>query len=65
MQKTNDQNVSKAELLARIIYKAIVRYSLAQKDAKANKKTNLRLDCERIWSGNSDNDIDYLEDKLQ
>ena len=65
MQKTNDQNISKAEILAKIIYKAIVRYSLAQKEAKADKKTNLRLDCERIWSGNSDNDIDYLEDKLQ
>lgn len=53
MHHTDDnQNFSKAKILAEIIYKAIVRYSIVKKDAKTNKKANFRLDCERVWSTN-------------
>ncbi len=62
MQNSDDnQKFSKAEILAEIIYKAIVRYSISKKDAKTNKKANLRLDCERVWSANKDDIIDNME----
>lgn len=62
MQNTDDnQNFSKSEILAKIIYKAIVRYSIAKKDAKTNKKVNLKLDCERVWSANKGDAIDNIE----
>lgn len=62
MKNTDDnQNFSKAEILAEIIYKAIVRYSIAKKDAKTNKKANFRLDCERVWSANKGGVIDNME----
>lgn len=60
----NGKNLSKAEILAKIIYKAIVRYVIAKKDAKPNKKANLRLDCERVWSANKDDIIDNMENQL-
>lgn len=62
MQNTDDnQELSKAKILAKIIYKAIVRYSIAKKDAKTNKKVNLKLDCERVWSANKGDAIDNIE----
>ncbi len=62
MQNTdNGKATSKAKVLAEIIYKAIVRYSIAKKGAKTNKKANLRLDCERVWSANEASSIDSLE----
>lgn len=51
----------KAKILAEIIYKAIVRYSLAKKDSNSNKKSNLRLECERIWSVNTSDFVDRME----
>ncbi len=59
--KNNEKPTSQAEILAEIIYKAIVRYSIAKKGAKTNKKENLRLDCERVWSANKDDIIDNME----
>ncbi len=62
MQNTdNDKATSKAKVLAEIIYKAIVRYSIAKRGSKTNKKANFRLDCERVWSANKANTIDSLE----
>ncbi len=62
MQNTdNDKKFSKPTILAQLIYKAIVRYSIAKKGAKTNKKANLRLDCERVWSANKASTIDSLE----
>ncbi len=57
----NEKPGTKAKILAEIIYKAIVRYSISKKDAKTNKKANLRLDCERVWSANKDDIIDNME----
>lgn len=65
MHHTDDnQNFSKAKILAEIIYKAIVRYSIVKKDAKTNKKANFRLDCERVWSANKDDIVDNMENQL-
>lgn len=62
MQNTDDnQELSKAKILAKIIYKAIVRYSITKKGTKTNKKANLRLDCEHVWSANKDDIIDNME----
>lgn len=61
MQNTDNKASSKAKVLAEIIYKAIVRYSIAKKDTKTNKKANLRLDCERVWSANKASAVDGLE----
>lgn len=65
MQNIDDNQVlSKGEILAKIIYKAIVRYSIAKKDVKTNKKANLKLDCEHVWSANKGGIIDNIENRL-
>ncbi len=56
-----NQKFSKAEILAEIIYKAIVRYAIGKKEAKTNKKANFRLDCECVWNTNKDDIIDNME----
>jgi len=51
----------KAEMLAKIIYEAIVRY-INSKNIEIGEKTHhYRLDLSRIWRGNNASNIDPLE----
>jgi len=59
MQK--NKKFSKATILAELIYKAIIRYTKAKKSLISNKKDKFALDSERVWRGNIEEKIDYLE----
>ena len=61
MQNTDNDIISKPAILARLIYKAIVRYIKAKKSLVAERKVNFKLDSERIWRGNTKEIIDKLE----
>lgn len=52
---------TKPEILAKTIYKAIVRYVKAKKTMESGRKSNFRLDSGRIWRGNTKEIIDELE----
>ena len=52
---------TKSEFLAKIIYKAIVRYVKAKKVVESGRKPNFRLDSERIWRSNTEEIIVELE----
>ena len=52
-------SMSKAEKIARILYKAIVRYINSEKSRE--EKSHFRLDSCRVWRGNVERKIDTLE----
>ena len=54
---------TKPEILARLIYKAIVRYVRTKKALETGRKSNFRLDSKRIWRGNTKETIAELENK--
>jgi hypothetical protein len=61
MHNTDDKNISKSTILARLIYKAIVRYVKAKKSLMITKNPKFSLDINRIWRGNIQGSIDELE----
>lgn len=64
MQHTdNDKGLFKAEILAELIYKAIVRYTKARKLVKERERSNFRLDSERILRGNVTENLTYWRDE--
>ena len=56
--QNNEKPLTKPEKLAKIIYRAIVRYTQAKKPAISDVKPNFRLDFNRIWRGNVKEIID-------
>ena len=61
MHNTDDKNISKSTILARLIYKAIVRYVKAKKSPITMKNSKFSLDFNRICRGNIQESIDVLE----
>ena len=61
MHNTDDKIISKSTILARLIYKAIVRYVKAKKSPNAAKNLKFGLDFNRVWRGNVQESIDGLE----
>ncbi len=61
MQNTDDKMISKTTILARLIYKAIVRYVKAKKSPITIKNPKFGLDFNRVWRGNIRESIDLLE----
>ena len=56
--QNNERILTKPEKLAKIIYRAIVRYTQAKKSAISGVKPNFRLDFNRVWRGNVKEIID-------
>lgn len=56
---------TKPEMLARLIYKAIVRYVRTKKVLETGRKSNFRLDSKRVWRGNTKEIIDELEKEYE
>ena len=61
MQNSENKDVSKSEMLARLIYKAIVRYIEAKKSPITEKNPKFELDFNRVWRGNIQELFDGLE----
>lgn len=56
---------TKPEMLARLIYKAIVRYVRTKKALETGRKSNFRLDSKRVWRGNTKEIVDELEKEYE
>ncbi len=61
MQNTDDKPIFKSTILARLIYKAIVRYVKAKKSPITIKNPKFRIDFNRVWRGNIQESIDALK----
>ena len=61
MHNTDNKMISKSAILARLIYKAIVRYVKAKKSPMTAKNPKFSLDFNRVWRGNIQASIDPLE----
>ena len=61
MQNTDDKPISKSTIIARLIYKAIVRYVKAKRSPITIKNPKFSLDFNRVWRGNIQESIDGLE----
>ena len=61
MQNTDDKAISKSTILARLIYKAIVRYTKAKKSPTTTKNPKFSLDFNCVWRGNIQELVDPLE----
>ncbi len=61
MQNSENKDVSKAEMLAQIIYEAVIRYTKARKALIGEKNTDLGLDISCDWRGNKTAKVDLLE----
>ena len=61
MHNTDNKMISKSAILARLIYKAIVRYVKAKKSTNTARNLKFDLDFNRVWRGNIQESIDELE----
>ena len=61
MHNTDDKIISKSTILARLIYKAIVRYVKAKKSPNTARNLKFSLDFNRVWRGNIQELVDPLE----
>lgn len=59
------QSDSKATILAKIIYEAIIRYTKAKKSLVSDKKSHFRLDSKRNWREDNVEIVDLLEKKRE
>ena len=55
------QSDSKATILAKIMYEAIVRYTKAKMSLISDKKPHFRLDSKRNWREDKAEIVDLLE----
>ena len=61
MHNTDDKIISKPTILARLIYKAVVRYVKAKKSPNTARNLKFGLDFNSVWRGNIHESIDLLE----
>ena len=59
--KKLEKLLTKPEKIARIIYKAIIRYIQAEKSPISEKKISFDVDNSRHWRGNTNTVVDIME----